>query len=657
MEISTSGHKPQLDGFRELFDHHNVQIANYRANFLGIFHLPCFRQLRFTALALCFLSLMPAWAQRGYEPPVSIQRERSNLIINADGTYREVTEQAVRIRTAPGAEQYASQEISYIAGREEILDVEGWTLTPDGTKLPVLPAAIRDRDEDNSGGTAQFSDSRVKVIIFPRVTVGSVVTYKVDSKIVASLYPGEFNRSFVFHPSTPYENWELQIAIPASRPLYIDKRGVEGGLDRTVDGIAHYVFKYRREKTEPPLSGAAGLLHRADYLQISTMADMGALGRIARGFFESRVEVSDDIRSLALTLTAGATTERAKAKALYEWVTREIRYVSISLGDGRLVPHPASQVLQNRYGDCKDHVVLLEALLRAVGIESSPALISSSSTQRLSAVGAHYPLNHVITYIPSLDLYLDSTDRFATFGTLPTSDADKPVLLLNLDRMGRTPPLKAEDHVSRTRVRMTIRSDGSIQGAAHTRQTGFFANSSRSMRFDDRSRAEDEVVRSQLARFNETGSGRMRFTDPTDIAQPFGLSSAFMLEPLVNMPGRGALAMPVGLAPGNIAYIAVSQPEPVSDRPVLCSSRTVHEHYTLTFPTNVVVEEVPKGIRFVRGDIQYESRLTHAGRTVTVDRHLRIQRASRLCGLKEARDWDAFYRALQRDLRAQILFR
>lgn len=616
-------------------------------------HLPP----RFLAVVLCLLGLMPAWAQRGFEPPVSIQRERANLVINLDGSYREVSEQSVRIRTAPGAEQWASQEISYISGREEILEVEGWTITPDGTRLPVLPAAIRDRDEDNSGGTAQFSDTRVKVIIFPRVSVGSVVGYKVDSRILAPLYPGEFNRSFVFYPGTPYEDWELRIAIPASRPLYIDKRGVEGGLEKTVEGMAHYVFKYRREKTEPPVSGSAGLLHRADYLQISTMADMRALGRIARGFFESQVEVSEDIRALAQKLTAGASSERAKVKALYEWVAREIRYVSISLGDGRLVPRPAAQVLQNLYGDCKDHVVLLEALLRAVGIDSSPALISSGGTQRLSSVGAHYPLNHVITYVPSLDLYLDSTDRFAAFGTLPTSDADKPVILTRLDRMGRTPRIKAEDHVSQTRVRMTIRGDGSIQGSAHSRQTGAFANSSRSSRFDDRSRTEDEIVRSQLSRFNETGTGSMRSTEPTEIDKPYEMRSVFTLEPLVNMPGRGALAVPVGLAPGSIAYIAVSQPEPVSDRPALCSSRTVHEHYTLTFPPNVVVEEVPKGMRFARGDIQFESRLTQEGRTVTVERRLRVQRASRVCGLKEARDWQAFYRALQRDLRAQIVYR
>jgi transglutaminase-like putative cysteine protease len=97
--------------------------------------------------------------------------------------------------------------------------------------------------------------------------------------------------------------------------------------------------------------------------------------------------VTEDIRSLALKLTTGLTSERDKVKKLYEWVATNIRYVSVSLGDGRLVPHDAYEVLKNQYGDCKDHVVLLEALLDAVGIPSSPALINLGAAYKLAKVG------------------------------------------------------------------------------------------------------------------------------------------------------------------------------------------------------------------------------------------------------------------------------
>ncbi len=65
-----------------------------------------------------------------------------------------------------------------------------WTLTPQGARIPVLPQAIRDRAEDNSGGVTALSDTRVRVIVFPRVSVGSVVTYQATSMNPHDALPG-----------------------------------------------------------------------------------------------------------------------------------------------------------------------------------------------------------------------------------------------------------------------------------------------------------------------------------------------------------------------------------------------------------------------------------------------------------------------------------
>ncbi|MGB4560036.1 MAG: transglutaminase-like domain-containing protein [Burkholderiaceae bacterium] len=477
------------------------------------------------------------------------------------------------------------------------------------------------------------------------------------SRVHITPYPGEFSSEFVFSPGAPYRDWEAKFVLPASKKLYIDRRGVTGGLEKTVGGQSHYTFKYRREKTRPPESGAVGLMHYADYLFVSTMPDMLALGRVAKKFFEPHVAVNDEIRTLAQRLTQGAADDRAKAKALYEWVAQNIRYVSIALGDGRLVPRPASNVLHNRYGDCKDHVVLLESLLTAVGIRSSPAMINLGPDHIFSKIGAHYPINHVITYVPSLDLYLDSTDPFAPFGTLPSGDLDKPVVLTALDRIGHTPKMKSEENTSRVQVSMNIGPDGTIAGTSNAQMTGYFENNSRLKRFSNQSRPEEVEVKDLLFRFNETGTGSMRYTDPTDITKPYWVNAKFTLEPLANMPGRGGLAIPVGLAPGLIASAASNKPEPESDIPSRCSSRVVEEKYDLNFPVNVSIEDIPKGARFERGDIFYESRFVQDGRKVSLHRTLRVQRASKICGVKESRDWLAFYKVLQRDLRSQIIYR
>ena len=126
------------------------------------------------------------------------------------------------------------------------------------------------------------------------------------------------------------------------------------------------------------------------------------------------------------------------------------------------------------YGDCKDHVVLLEALLAAAGIDSVPALINLGSSYTLPKVGTFVSFNHVITYLPSLDLYVDSTAQFAPFGILPFEDTDKPVALTSLGRLGRTPRMRADLNVSRTKVSMVIHSDGTIEGTSMATMSGTF---------------------------------------------------------------------------------------------------------------------------------------------------------------------------------------
>jgi len=187
--------------------------------------------------------------------------------------------------------------------------------------------------------------------------------------------------------------------------------------------------------------------------------------------------------------------------------------------------------------------------------------------------------------------------------------------------------------------------------------TGLFENSGRNRRFSKQSSPEDAEVKELLFRFNETGQGRMRFTDPTDITQPYWVKTTFTLEPLANMPGRGGLRVPVGLAPGEIASVGSNTPEPESHFPSQCISRVIEERYVLNFPPNVSIEDIPKGTWFRQGDVRYESRFAQEGRKVTVHRTLRVQRASNICGEKQSRDWLAFYKVLQRDLRSQIIYR
>ena len=76
-------------------------------------------------------------------------------------------------------------------------------------------------------------------------------------------------------------------------------------------------------------------------------------------------------------------------------------------------------------------MALLEALLSAKNIASTAVLIDVRPRYTLPKIVSPNSFNHVITYIPSLAIYADSTSASSPFGVLPPEDHGKPVIHVN----------------------------------------------------------------------------------------------------------------------------------------------------------------------------------------------------------------------------------
>jgi hypothetical protein len=614
--------------------------------------------MRCATALLILLTLVPssALAEQPYEPAISVERFVDKFIVNMDGSYRQTLEVAYRIETPQAVASEGTQRVSYPSSRETIESVEAWIIQPDGTKIIVPPESIRTQDEDTGDGSSKFSDTKYKVIVFPQVHVGSRLYWKSESFVHTPLFPGQFFQDTTMSPHFRVAHWELDITLPPGEALYVEKRGVEGGLEsRTVDGD-YYRFTYERPTVVPPDEATVSEDDYADLLRVSTLPDVLAVGTLYHVNAAPKAAVTDRIQALAQKLTTGLTGEREKARALYDWVSANIRYVGVYLGNGGYVPHSAEEVLAHEYGDCKDHTVLLEALLAAAGIDSVPALINTDASYTLPKVGS-LGFNHVITYLPSMDLYVDSTARFAPFGVLPFADADKPVALTSLGRLGRTPRMRADVNVTRTKEALVIHSDGTINGTSMATESGTYEISSRSWRFTDRASPETQVVKGLLSRFGETGSGSISYVDPEDIEKPYWIEGRFQLDPVANIPGRGAMRIPVGLAPGRLAAIA-SNKTTISEHQQSwpCTSLTLNETYSIQFPSNVSITSIPDGVAYRDDQITFQSTYRRVGGKVLVERTLVVQRPSQVCTAEDLEHWRAFHLKLQRDLRAQIFY-
>jgi transglutaminase-like putative cysteine protease len=137
----------------------------------------------------------------------------------------------------------------------------------------------------------------------------------------------------------------------------------------------------------------------------------------------------------AQQLIQGVDDTQRKIEILSGYVQNQIHYEAIEFGRRAYIPKTARETLRDLYGDCKDHSVLLHAMLSAVEIPSSLALVNLSQ-QILPGLPNVDQFDHMIVSVPTPDglLFIDATDKDLRLGQLsPRSMAGNFALVLDDD--------------------------------------------------------------------------------------------------------------------------------------------------------------------------------------------------------------------------------
>lgn len=103
------------------------------------------------------------------------------------------------------------------------------------------------------------------------------------------------------------------------------------------------------------------------------------------------------LNDLIKKISTAYVTDEERIKECIRAVQGDIRYLSFSDGIHGYKPHAPGFVWANKYGDCKDKSLLLSYLLRKLGIESNPALVSTESGKTMTDILPNpWAFNHCI---------------------------------------------------------------------------------------------------------------------------------------------------------------------------------------------------------------------------------------------------------------------
>jgi hypothetical protein len=181
----------------------------------------------------------------------------------------------------------------------------------------------------------------------------------------------------------------------------------------------------------------------------------------------------DEIRKMVSHLS----DDKAKAKFLYEYMQKNMHYVSIQLGIGGLKPFAATFVDQKKYGDCKALSNYMVALLKAVNIPAYYAIIQAGVNERPADPSFPAdPFNHIVVCVPfkSDTTWLECTSTTAIFGKLGAFTENRNALLIteNGGKLVNTPKSTYQDNAFDSVVDVALDDAGGAKANIKIKSTG-----------------------------------------------------------------------------------------------------------------------------------------------------------------------------------------
>jgi transglutaminase-like putative cysteine protease len=606
---------------------------------------------------LCLLACRQAFAHdTGTDPSIVIDRFVQHYTVEPSGAYLVTVDTAKTIVEQRAVQAHGQYYISYNKTLDEVVAVDAYTRKPDGRRVPLRPDQIKDQQETASTDAPMFQDTRLKIVVFPEVAVGDQLVLRYTVRRATPLFPGHFEdlSSAQFYRN---KHFLLIYDMPAALALHADAVGFEPvpvlPADAVPPGRKRYQWRYVNGENARLEADSVSYLDYGKRLAVSTFADYAAFARAFRSGRAPDDAPSPAITALARQLTAGLPDARARALALSDWVRQNIRYVGVYIGPGGVVAHPPATVLDNRYGDCKDHAGLLGAMLAAVGIDSTGALVNSGNAYQLPATPTLGVFNHMITYLPVLDLYLDSTADTAGAGYLPAAILGKPALLLATGGLAMTPILQPER--SRTTTWFDIGRDGRTRFKLSKTASGASAEPYRKSVRETRVADREQFVRRMLQGLGQKGQGVFDAGSVDGKADEYSLSFSGSSDHFLDLPGPSALATTYDFWGGLGEAVFVLVQEKERRLPFVCPAIDAEDEIGFRLPPGVRVLALPKAVNLMDGGLFFRAAYARRGGTVTVKRRLTFRHGRATCTPDDYRAMQPALERILRDLRSQVV--
>lgn len=440
-----------------------------------------------------------------------------------------------KVLTSKGAEGWDSASVYWEPWHQARPRIQVRVIAPD-LSVHVLDQKQITEAPAHDGDYKSYSDAKTLRAPFPAIAPGVVVEEEfITTETVPFFAAGRTGRVYFGRQQVPVAHSMAVIDAPASINLRSNALNLDDVKPQRTEAAGRVTVVYEKGRLDgfdPSESNLPPDVSHFPIVAFSTGVSWQAMAREYSRIVDEHANQAS-VQSIVDGLVADKTSIAEKEAAIIEWVDREIRYTGIEFDEGAIVPHDPVEVLNHKYGDCKDKATLLVTMLRAAGIPAYVALLNAGSRldvpTDLPGMGL---FDHAIAYVPGKpglvpDLWIDATDPWARLGQLPASDQGRHALIARPETtaLTLTPESSSKDNVLLEMRTFTLAENGPASIVEVTRPSGVFEGEFRSYYADkpdkDTREGLSNYVKSQYISEKLTKVDR---TDPADLSKQFELT-------------------------------------------------------------------------------------------------------------------------------------
>lgn len=591
---------------------------------------------RMVVSALLLTPIVTFASQLSNDVDIRFEKYYINYTINKDGSFIEERTWSMKLINERALKSVKETSITYSTSIQTAEIIEAYTLKANGKKILVpkdsYQITVNGGKDQNK---ALFSDRTTIRLVFPEVDLGDSVflNYKLVAK--EAIFPNEFSEAQIFFKGDAYDDVRISIDAPGTLKLYTQLREFKEIKNMTKNN--RHIINWSWKNSEPIID------ERKDYSVFNGDEDPGYIistfntqEEIAKAYgirATPKATPTEKVKKLADKITKDKKTNDDIVHSLYDWVATNITYAGNCVGLGAVVPHDLDFIIDNKMGDCKDHATLLQSLLLAKNIRSTQALINSGAAYELPKIPVVSMVNHVINYIPSMDLFLDSTSNSTPYGMLPRGDEEKFVLLVEDFKNGfKTPSQKPGVNTQNIKSSATIDADGSLHGDSKVSLTGSFSEYARSSMREVSKDKEKDLIKSNFKKSAEDAKGTFEHDDAKPLLKTYNYSAKYDVKNFYTFAKSGAVELYphfFNFAP-IVSFLSESKVENPTNK-IACSSGKSSEEFEYTFPDNIQIVSFPDDMQISNKTISYSAHYKLEKNKMTVKRILDDRTVGNVC--------------------------